>query len=120
MKGHLKSITLNTSQETWKLDLPAYPVPTAAGAQGQPQGRPPRVPITTSWIVPSHVTGTSAPVHNNKKRAASTSEPPQDGDDDDFMPPIKQHAGVSTSRHMSGTTSRRAPVQYAKIKVNHS
>jgi hypothetical protein len=120
MKGHLKSITLNTSQETWKLDHHADPVPTAAGAQGQPQGQP-RVPISMSQIVPSHVAGTSAPVHYNKKRAASTSEPPQEGDDDDdFMPPTKQRAGVSTSRHMSGTTSRRAPIQYAKIKVNHS
>jgi hypothetical protein len=38
MKGHLKSITLNSSQETWKLDFPADPVPAAPRAQGQPQG----------------------------------------------------------------------------------
>jgi hypothetical protein len=62
MKGHLKLITLNTSQETWKLDLPVDPVPTAAGAQGQPQGRPPRVPITMPRIAPSHVADTSEPI----------------------------------------------------------
>jgi hypothetical protein len=43
---------LNTSQETWKLDLPDDPVAPAPGAQGQPQGPHTRVPITTSRIAP--------------------------------------------------------------------
>jgi hypothetical protein len=47
MNGQLKSITLNTSQESWKLDLPADPVPAAPGAHGQPLGPPLRVHITT-------------------------------------------------------------------------
>jgi hypothetical protein len=59
MKGHLKSIMLNTSQETWKLDLPDDPAP---GAQGQPQGPPSHVPITTSHIAPPFVASQSAPI----------------------------------------------------------
>jgi hypothetical protein len=64
-------------------------VPAAPGAQGQHQGPPPRVPITTSQIAPSCDVGTSAPVQKNKKHAASTSEPAQEDDDEDFMPPTK-------------------------------
>jgi hypothetical protein len=66
MNGHLKSITLNTSQESWKLDLPEDPVPAARGVQDQHQGPPPRVPKTTSQIAPSRDVGTSAPVQKIK------------------------------------------------------
>jgi hypothetical protein len=117
MKGHLKSIMLNTSQETWKLDLPDDPVPPALGAQGQRQGPPHRVPITTSCIAPPFVTAQSTPIRNNKKRAASTSVPPHEADDD-FMPPTKQQVGESATTRMSSTTSHRAPVDSAnKVKL---
>jgi hypothetical protein len=66
MNGHLKSITLNISQESWKLDLPEDPVPAARGVQDQHQGPPPRVPMTTSQIAPSRDVGTSAPVQKIK------------------------------------------------------
>jgi hypothetical protein len=119
MKGHLKSIMLNTSQETWKLDLPDDPVAPAPGAQSQPQGPRTRVPITTSRITPPFVAAQSAPVRNNKKRAASTSVPPHEADDD-FMPPMKQRSRGSGTTRMSDTSSFRAPVDSANNKVNLS
>jgi hypothetical protein len=113
MKGHLKSIMLNTSQETWKLDLPDDPAPPAPGAQGQP----PHVHITTSCIAPPFVAAQSAPVQNSQKCAATTFVLPHEADDD-FVPPMKQRAGGSGTTHMSDTTSHRAPVDSTNNKVN--
>jgi hypothetical protein len=113
-KGHLKSTMLNTSQETWKLDLPDNLVAPAPGAQGQPQGPCTHVPITTSHIAPPFFATLSAPVRNNKKCAASTSVPPHEADDD-FMPPMKQRSRGSGTTRMSDTSSFRASVDSAPI-----